>query len=133
MLQPAVSSRSPSPVPVAPGEGMYHVHTVSSVPTYAFTLVTTPIDGIFKEMLVLCNTGLKEATAVESERAAMKSNHLTSIAILKSWQDQASQNQEDLQQMRKRLAEKDAELQHTRKLLTDKWTSDVKAYIGLGT
>lgn len=78
-------------------------------------------------MLVLCNTGLKEATAVELERAAMKSNNRSSIAILKSWQDQAAQNQDELQQLRKCLAEKDAELQHTRKLLTDKWASDAKA------
>lgn len=78
-------------------------------------------------MLDLCNSGLKEASAVDSERATMKSNHRTSVATLKSWQDQATQNQDELEQMRKLLAEKDAELQHTRKLLTDKWTGGDKA------
>lgn len=83
----------------------------------------SPLSGIFNGVIDLCQRGLQEASGIEAERAALKSDAVLSDTTIQALHEQANQRQSDVRRLRDQLELKEAELDYTRGLLTAKWAS----------
>lgn len=82
------------------------------------------ITGIFNGVLDLCQIGLREAATVDTEHASLKMDTANKSTAIKSLEHQAALRHDDIQFLREQLEQKEAELNYTRGLLTQKWAID---------
>lgn len=87
----------------------------------------TCLSGIFSGVIDLCQRGLREAAIVESETPTMQTATIEDEFTVQALRELATRQHEEIRRLRKQLELKDAELNYTQGLLTEKWADGKRA------